>query len=36
MMFRALSTLGITRKKKSLFAEEQLRPEVKKKKKSCK
>ena len=31
MMFRALSTLGITRKKKSLFAQEQLRPDVKKK-----
>ena len=30
MMFRALSTLDITRKKKSLFAEEQLRDDVKK------
>lgn len=36
MMFRALSALGITRKKKSLFAEEQLRPDVKKKRKSHK
>ena len=36
MMFRALSALGMTRKKKSLFAEEQLRPEVKKKRKSRK
>jgi len=33
MMFRALSELGMTRKKKSLFAEEQLRPDVKKKEK---
>ena len=30
MMFRALSTLNLTRKKKSLYAEEQLRPDVKK------
>lgn len=30
MMCRALSTLNLTRKKKSLYAEEQLRPDVKK------
>ncbi len=31
MMSRALKTLAITRKKKSLFAQEQLRPDVEKK-----
>jgi len=35
MMHRALSCLKITRKKKNLFAEEQLRPDIKKKKESC-
>ena len=30
MMYRALSALDITRKKKSLFAQQQLRPDVKK------
>jgi len=33
MMCRALSTLNLTRKKKSLYAEEQLRPDVKKREK---
>ena len=36
MIGRACETLGLTRKKKSLFAEEQSKPEVKKKEKNFK